>query len=117
MTAWHRRTHLLQILTLQLTFHLRGSSRGRAGTSQVHWQLKESCSALLPYVATVLPSVPTLDPAGGLVDQGVSRGEDLRGFSAVEIWEEGAEEYIVLEMGRDPVHKCWFKRALCSLVE
>ena len=41
------------------------------------------------------------------MDQGVSRGEDLQGFSAVEIWEEGGEGYIVREAGRDRAHKCF----------
>ena len=94
------RTHLLQILSLQLTFHLRGSSRGRAGTSQVLWQLKGCSNA-----PSVPRPVPTLDPAGGLVDQGVNRGEALQRVSAVEFWEEGAEGFIVLERGRDPAHK------------
>ena len=41
------------------------------------------------------------------MDLGVSREEVLQGFSAVEIWEEGAEGYIVLEGGQDPAHKCF----------
>ena len=41
------------------------------------------------------------------MDLGVSREEVLQGFSAVEIWEEGAEGYIVLEGVQDPAHKCF----------
>ena len=40
------------------------------------------------------------------MDHGVSRGEARQGFSAVKIWEEGVEGFIVLEEGRDPAHKC-----------
>jgi len=40
------------------------------------------------------------------VDQGVNRGEDLQRVSAVELWEEEAEGFIVLEVGRDPAHEC-----------
>ena len=41
------------------------------------------------------------------MDLDASREEALQGFSAVEIWEEGAEGYIVLEGGQDPAHKCF----------
>ena len=62
-------------------------------------------SSALP--ASVPQRVPTLGPAGGLVDLGVSRGEDLQGFSAVKIWEEGAGGFIVQGEGRDPAPKCF----------
>ena len=39
------------------------------------------------------------------MDLDASREEALQGFSAVEIWEEGAEGYIVLEGVQDPAHK------------
>ena len=71
---------------------------------QVPWQLKASSSVLPP---SAPPRAPTLDPAGGLVDLDVSRGEDRQGFSAVEIWVEEAEEYIVLEGDQDLAHESY----------
>ena len=41
------------------------------------------------------------------MDLDVSRGEDRQGFSAVEIWVEEAEEYIVQEEGDPAAHKCY----------
>ena len=40
------------------------------------------------------------------MDHDASREEALQGISAVEIWEEGVEGYIVQDQGRDPARKC-----------
>ena len=39
------------------------------------------------------------------MDHDASREEALQGISAVEIWEEGVEGYIVQDQGRDPARK------------